>query len=87
MNEVKVGKLPNIVSYTCNFISKLLQGGQKYGGFLHNCINIPLHCFVLDGPTVSVVPRFQNRVCSPHQEKERNMVANEEMGAAIVGSR
>ena len=42
MNEVKVGKLPIIASYTCNFISKLLQGGQKHGGFLDNCTKIPL---------------------------------------------
>ena len=29
MNEVKDGKLPIIASYTCNFISKLLQGGKN----------------------------------------------------------
>ena len=87
MNEVKVGKLPIIVSYTCNFISKLLQGGAKIWWLFAQLYKNPTDCFVLDGPTVSVVPRFQNRVCSPHQEKERNMVANEEMGAAIVGSR
>ena len=31
MNEVKVGKLPIIIaaSYTCNLVSKLLQGGRE----------------------------------------------------------
>ena len=29
VNEVKVGKLPIISRYTCNFISKLLQGGKN----------------------------------------------------------
>ena len=33
MNEVKVGKLPIIASYTCNFISKLLQGGKNMVAF------------------------------------------------------
>ena len=42
MNEVKVGKLPIIASYTCNFTSQLLQEGQTYGGFLLNCAKISL---------------------------------------------
>ena len=32
MNEVKVGKLPILyiaASYTCNFVSKLFQGGKN----------------------------------------------------------
>ena len=33
MNEVKVGKLPIIASYTCNFISELLQGGKNMVAF------------------------------------------------------
>ena len=33
MDEVKVGKLPIIASYTCNFISKLLQGGKNMVAF------------------------------------------------------
>ena len=42
MNEVKVGKFPIIASYTFNFISKLLQGGAKYGGFLLNPTKLPM---------------------------------------------
>ena len=77
MNEVKVGKLPIIASYTCNFISKFLQGGQKYGGFLLNCTKIPLlsknstACFVLE---VSTMSRFQNRICIASQEKENRII-------------
>ena len=33
MNQVKVGKLPIIASYTCNFISKLLQGDKNMVAF------------------------------------------------------
>ena len=73
MNEVKVGKLSIIASYTCNFISKLLQGGKNMF-----CVGRP-NC---------ECSRFQNTVCSPHQEKEKNIyIANEEMGEATVGSR
>ena len=43
MNEINIRKRPIyiIVSYTCNFISRLFQGRQKYGGFLLNCAEIP----------------------------------------------
>ena len=40
MIAVKVGKLPIITSFTCNFISELL--GKKYGGFFLNCTKFPL---------------------------------------------
>ena len=33
MNEVKVGKLPITASYTCNYLSKLVQGGKNMVDF------------------------------------------------------
>ena len=84
MNEVKVGKLPIIDSYTSNFISKLLQGGKIWRLFAQLFKN-QSHCFVLE---VSTVSRFQNRICSPSQGKGKNVyIAHEEMGTATVDSR
>ena len=41
MNEIKVGKLP-ITSYTCNFISKLLQGTKNMVPFCSTVPRLPL---------------------------------------------
>ena len=38
VNEVKVGKLLIIATYTCNFVSKLLQGGKNVVVF---CSTVP----------------------------------------------
>ena len=42
MNEYKVEKLPIIASYTCNFISKLLQGGKNMMAFCTTIQRLPL---------------------------------------------
>ena len=48
----------------------------------------PADCFMLE---VSALSIFQNKVCSPSQEKEKKYIyvyiANEEMEAATVDSR
>ena len=78
MNEVKVGKLSIIASYTCTFISKLLQRGKNMVGFC----STSARCFVLE---VSTVSRFQNRICIANQEKQNKIlyIANEEMAEAF----
>ena len=43
-NEVQVGKLPIIASYTGNFISKLLQGNKNMVAFLLICKSYWLFC-------------------------------------------
>ena len=62
-----------IYSYTCNFISKLLRS-QKNGGFLFNCIKIPLIVFCC-----------KSQDC----EKENKIfyIAIEKMGETTVDSR
>ena len=89
MNEVKVGTFPIQASYTCNFISKLLQGGQKKknGGFLLNCTNIPL--IVLCWKSRLLVD-FKIRIsnCKPRERKYDFMyTAYEEMGANTFNCR
>ena len=59
MNDGKVGKLPIIASYTCNLISKSLQGGKNMC-FLLICTKTSTDCFVLED---AVVYRFQTRIC------------------------
>ena len=56
VNEVKVGKLPIIASYTCKFISKLVQGTKIWSLFAELYKN-PTDFFVME---VSTVSRFQN---------------------------
>ena len=43
MNEVRVGKLPIIASYTCNLFENYFKGA-KYDDVLLNCTKIPLIC-------------------------------------------
>ena len=73
MNEVKVGKLPIIASYTCNFISKLLQGGKNIMAF---CSAVQKFYWLFCAGSLE-------------QEKENKIlcIANEEMGANTFDSR
>ena len=69
VNEVNVRKLPTdiIVSYTCNFISKLLQGGK--GGFLLTMQKFHRLFYVGNFDCES---RFQNGICvRPFQKKKQ----------------
>ena len=71
MNEVKVGK----ASHTCNFISKLLQGGKNIVAFCSTVRRLSL--IVLCWKTLG---RFQNRICivsiiiSSDQERESKIL-------------
>ena len=76
MDEVKVGQLTIIASGTCNFISKLLQGGKKW--WLLAQLYRDFHrFFVLE---VSAMSRFKNIICidtiitSKRQEKEKRIL-------------
>ena len=42
VNEVKVGKLLIIASFTCNLFQSYFKGEKAYSGFLLNCTKIPL---------------------------------------------
>ena len=46
MNEIIVEKLPTIASYTCDFISKLLQSGKNMVYFCPTLQRLPLIVFV-----------------------------------------
>ena len=86
MNEVKVGKLP-IYSFILAILFHNYFKGAKIWWLFAQLYRNPTECFVLEGQTVS--SRFQNRVCSPHQEKKIYIyiyIANKEMGAARAGS-
>ena len=65
-NEVKVGKLLIIPSCTCNFVSKLLQGGKNMVAF---CSTLQKRSLI-----VSTVCRSQNRICNANQGKENDIL-------------
>ena len=58
MNEIKVGKLPVTVTYACNLITKLFQGGKKMVAF---CFLQKSHwLFCVGVGSLDAVSRFQN---------------------------
>ena len=67
VNEVKVGKIPTIASYTCNFFQNYFKGAKIWWLFAQLYKN-PTDCFVLE---VSTVSRFQNQnqYCKPRERK------------------
>ena len=77
MNKVKVGK---IGSYTCNFISKVFQGGKKMvAGFLLNCTKIPL--IVLCRKSRMWVAYKTESIASQEKEKKILYIDSKEVGA------
>ena len=84
MNEVKVGKLPIIACYTCNFISKYFKGAKIWWLFAQLYKNLLI---VLCWKSRLLLD-FKIRIIIASQEKENNIlwIANEEMGATTFNS-
>ena len=59
MNEYKVEKIPIIAWYTCNFISKLLQGDKNMVVFWKT---IQRHPLIVCVESLSLVGKFQNKI-------------------------
>ena len=71
MNEVNVRKLSNyiIVSYTCNFISKLLEGDKNMMAF---CLTVQKFHRLFCVGSLHCESRFQNGICvGPFQKKSK----------------
>ena len=71
MNEVNVRKLPTyiIASYTCTFISKLLQRGKNIVVF---CLTVQKFHRLFCVGNLDCESRFQNRIgVGPFQKKSK----------------
>ena len=58
MSEVKYGKLRIIASYTCNFISKSLQGGKSMVAFC-STVQIFQWFFCVASPDCEEIPKIE----------------------------